>query len=597
MTDYVPPLDDLRFVLDEIAELPKILEFEEFNQYSSDDVHGALEEAGRLAASVLAPLNRLGDTEPAVLQKDGRVTHPDGFVKAYKTYSDAGWGGVSFPEEYGGGGMPGLVGVAMQELVCAANISFAMCPGLTSGAIEAILHHGSEELKETYLPKLVAGEWTGTMNLTESQAGSDVGALTTKAIKQDDGTYRIRGNKIFISFGEHEWAENIIHLVLARTPDAPPGTKGISLFIVPKVLVKDDGSLGEHNNVVCTGIEHKLGIKASPTCSLSFDDSVGYLVGDENRGMKYMFTMMNRARLGVGLQGLAVGERSQQDAVAYANERRQGRALDETEDGQSLIIRHPDVKRMLLANRVQLDAVRALLLYNAAMLDRRVYGPEEERARAGEWEDMLIPMTKAWGTDVGMDVTSTTVQVLGGMGYIEESGAPQYMRDARIFPIYEGTNGIQAMDLLFRKLTMRGGGAIMDTIAEFKQTVADLDSLGDEAKSLRDRLDQGIKDLEQAVQWLMEHALANPRDGLAGATPFLRLMSLVTGGWLLAKGVLAAKRLIDDGKDDYSEGYLAAKLPLANFYADHFLSGTTSLLGPVCAGVEELDEVQDAVLG
>jgi 3-(methylthio)propanoyl-CoA dehydrogenase len=437
MAEYSAPVRDMRFVLEHLVDLASVAALPPFDHVEPDGVFAVLEEYARFMEDVVAPLNRIGDVQGSVRNEEGSVTTPDGFKAAYDAYVDGGWGAVPFPPEYGGGGFPWLVGTALQEVLTSANLSFSMCPLLNQGAIEMLLHHAAEEQREVYLPKMVTGQWAGTMNLTEPQAGSDVGALTTKAVRQDDGSYRITGTKIFITFGEHDLAENIVHLVLARTPDAPPGTKGISCFIVPKHLVADDGSLGARNDVMCVSIEHKMGIKASPTCVLSYGEqgegAVGYLIGEENAGMRYMFTMMNNARLSVGLQGLALAERAFQMAVAYAKERRQGRAPGAPAGEQSPIVDHPDVRRMLLTMRASIGALRGVIYANAAAMDRAQHHPDEAtRATCQEIADLLTPVSKGWGTDLGVELTSLAIQVFGGMGYIEETGVAQHYRDARI---------------------------------------------------------------------------------------------------------------------------------------------------------------------
>jgi len=535
MAEYTAPLRDMRFALDHLAGLDEVMALEGFGHVDHDGVLSILEEFARFMEDKVAPLNRVGDLQSSVRNDDGTVTTPDGFKEAYAEYVEAGWGGVALPEDYGGGGFPWLVGVAMQEILTSANMAFSMLPLLSQGAIDMLLHYASEEQKETYLPKMVTGEWSGTMNLTEPQAGSDVGALTTKAVKQDDGTYRITGTKIFISFGEHDMADNIIHLVLARTPDAPPGTKGISCFIVPKVLLDDDGSLGERNDVTCVSLEHKMGIKASPTCVLAYGDqgdgAVGYLIGEENAGMRYMFKMMNNARLSVGLEGLSLAERAYQMALAYAHERHQGRAPGAAAGVQSPIIDHPDVRRMLLTMRAQIEALRGVIYLNAAAIDRATRGATEEDRNTGqELADILTPLSKAWGTDLGVEITSLAIQVYGGMGYIEETGVAQHFRDARIAPIYEGTNGIQAMDLVGRKLPMRGGAAVGDFIDRIEAIDDQLAAAGEDLSSIRNGLTKGVVALRTATTWLLEHGLADPLNALAGATPYLRLFSVVTGG-------------------------------------------------------------------
>src|SRR5829696_4211037 len=415
MSEYSAPLDDMRFVLENVVDLAGLAALPGYEHADPETVFGVLEESGRFFAQVFGPLNRVGDTQHSRRNGDGSVTTPEGFARAYQRYVDAGWAGVPFPPEYGGGGFPWLVAIAMQEMLTSANMAFSLCPLLTQGAIDMLLHYGSEEQRETYLPKMVTGEWSGTMNLTEPQAGSDVGALTTKAVPVDDGSWRITGQKIFITYGEHDLADNIVHLVLARVPDAPPGTRGISCFIVPKFLVNDDGSLGARNAVECVSIEHKMGINASPTCVMAYDGAVGHLIGEPNQGMRYMFTMMNNARLSVGLEGLAVGHRAYQQAVAYANERRQGKAPGAAADAP--IVEHADVRRMLLTMKAHLEALRGIAFLNGEGIDLSRAGVDEAvRAAGQERADILTPITKGWGTDVGVALTSLAVQVHGGMG-------------------------------------------------------------------------------------------------------------------------------------------------------------------------------------
>src|SRR5688500_1719128 len=592
MPEYTAPLRDIRFVLEHLVDLPSIAALPGFEHVDADAVYSVLEENARFMEDLVAPLNRIGDTQGSVRNDDGSVTTPEGFREAYKAYVDAGWNGVAFPAGYGGGGFPWLVGVAMQEILTSANMAFSMCPLLNQGAVDMLLHHASEEHKETYLPKMITGEWTGTMNLTEPQAGSDVGALTTKAVPQDDGTYRITGTKIFITFGEHDLSENIVHLVLARTPEAPPGTKGISCFIVPKHLVNDDGTLGERNDVTCVSIEHKMGIKASPTCVLSYGDqgegAVGYLIGEENAGMRYMFTMMNNARLSVGLEGLSLAERAFQMALAYAKERRQGRAPGAPAGEQSLIVEHPDVRRMLLTQKASIEALRGIIYANAAAMDRAVHH-EDEAVRAGSAElaDILTPVSKGWGTDLGVELTSLALQVFGGMGYIEETGVAQHFRDARIAPIYEGTNGIQAMDLVGRKLPMRGGAAIADYLAYIDATVEDLAGAGDDLASIRSNLAEALAAVRTATGWLLANGMANPLDALAGATPYLRLFSLVTGGWTMALQAQKATALLADATGD-DKAFLEGKVLTARFFCEQLLPQAAGLAPAVTATSRDL---------
>jgi alkylation response protein AidB-like acyl-CoA dehydrogenase len=598
MADYAPPLQDISFVLDHLVDLDELCQFEPFKHVDATTISDVVAEYGRFVAEVVAPLNRSGDEQGAVHDPaTNAVTLPDGFVDAYRQYVEAGWGGVSFDPAYGGGGFPWLVGIVTQELLTSANVAFSMSPLLTQGAIEMLVHHGSEEQREVYLPRMVTGEWTGTMNLTEPQAGSDVGAVRTRAVPQGDGTYRITGTKIFITFGEHDEADNIIHLVLARLPDAPPGTKGISCFIVPKVLVRDDGSPGERNDVRCVSIEHKLGIKASPTCVMSYGDeggAVGYLIGEPNEGMRYMFTMMNNARLAVGLEGLAVSERAYQDAVAYARERRQGRAPGAPAGEPSLIIEHPDVRRMLLTMKALIEAMRAIVYVQAGSIDVANHHPDADiREYRRHQVELLTPIAKAWCTDMGVEVTSLAIQVFGGMGYIEESGVTQHFRDARIMPIYEGTNGIQAMDLVGRKLPLEGGGVV----AEFLSQIAMLDPAllraGEELAGVRSRLAEALTQLADTTNWIMRHGTADPRDALAGATPYLRMFSLVTAGWLMARSALAAQAALAeagaDGQVDPDErAFLEAKVVTARFFCEQLLPQVGGLVSAVQAGHADL---------
>jgi alkylation response protein AidB-like acyl-CoA dehydrogenase len=589
MADYSAPLDDIRFVLDHLAGLGDLAALDGFGHAEPEVVHGVLEECARFMQNEVAPLNRVGDIETSVWHQDGSVTTPTGFIDAYKGYVAAGWGGVPFPEEFGGGGFPWLVGIAMQEMMTASNEAFSMAPLLSQGAIDALLAHGDETIKETWLPRMVSGEWTATMNLSEPQAGSDVGAVRTRAERQDDGTYRITGTKIWISWGEHDLADNIVHLVLARTPEAPPGTKGISMFIVPKFLIDDDGAITDRNGVVCQSIEHKLGIKASPTCVLDYDGATGYLVGEENRGMAYMFTMMNNARLSVGLQGLAVGDRAYQDARQYANERQQGRAVGAPAGEQSLIIEHPDVRRMLLTMKAQLEALRCLIYATAQGIDVAHRHPDEHaRTVAQERVDLLIPVCKGWGTDLGVDITSTAIQVFGGMGYVEETGVAQHFRDARIAPIYEGTNGIQAMDLVGRKLPMRAGGVVKDFLADVGAVVEELRAAGDEYGVIADALADALGSLDESTDWLMANGLDDVRHALAGATPYLRQFGIVAGGWLLARSALAAKALLEGDGGGFDRDFLAAKFTTTRFYATQLLPQARGLVGAVTAGYDDL---------
>ncbi|QYG93930.1 acyl-CoA dehydrogenase [Iamia sp. SCSIO 61187] len=589
MPEYSAPLDDIRFALEGLVDLDGLTKLAPYTEVDADSVFGVLEEFGRLMADVWAPTNQVGDEQTTRLE-DGEVVVPDGFVAAYEAYAEAGWGAVPFDPAYGGGGFPWAVGIAMQEMLNSANMALAMAPLLTQGAIDALLHHGSEEQREVYLKKMVSGEWTGSMNLTEPDAGSDVGALRTKAVRQDDGSYRITGSKIFITWGEHPFTDNIVHLVLARTPDAPAGTKGISCFIVPKYLVGDDGTLGERNDVTVTSLEHKMGIRASATCSLSFGDAgegaVGFLIGEENAGMRYMFTMMNNARLGVGVEGLGLAERSYQQAVAYAKERKQGFAPGAARGEKSFIVDHPDVRRMLLTMRSTTEAMRALCYLVAEKIDVAKHAADEAvRAEAQEQVDLLIPLAKSWCTDEAERVTSIGIQVHGGMGFIEETGAAQHYRDAKITQIYEGTNGIQAMDLVGRKMPMRAGGVFTDQIARMRSTVADIEGVA-ELADVHDELARAIDVAESVGQQLMTEGLADPVVALSVASPFQRLLSLTVAGWLMARQAqLAAQRLAaGDGDADF----LTQKLVTARFFARNVLPEVHGLAAPASSGKDDL---------
>jgi alkylation response protein AidB-like acyl-CoA dehydrogenase len=539
---------------------------------------------------VWAPTNAVGDEEGTEVEGD-TVRLPQPFKAAYRAYADAGWGAVPFDEAYGGGGFPWLVGIVLQEMLNSANMALAMAPLLTQGAIDAILHHGNEEQKEKYLLKMVSGEWTGSMNLTEPDAGSDVGALRTKAVKQDDGSYRISGQKIFITFGEHDFTDNIVHLVLARTPDAPTGTKGISCFIVPKFMVGDDGTLGERNDVHVVSVEHKMGIKGSPTCVLAYGDNsdgaVGFLIGEENAGMRYMFTMMNNARLGVGVEGLGLAERSYQHALAYARERTQGYAPGAARGEKSLIVEHPDVRRMLMTMKSYTEAMRVLSYKVAEQIDvARHGGDEATRTAAEEMVDLLIPLAKSFCTDVAETVTSIGIQVHGGMGFIEETGVAQFYRDAKITQIYEGTNGIQAMDLVGRKLPMRAGGVYQDQVDRMKATLAELAEGGDELASIHRELASAIDALEDATGWILAEGMADPAQALSAASPYQRLFATTAAGWLMGVQALAAKQLIDTGHADAEVAKV--KLVTARFYAQHLLPQVHGLVAPVRAGKGDL---------
>jgi alkylation response protein AidB-like acyl-CoA dehydrogenase len=583
VTEYRAPIDEIRHTLRHVADLDSVAALEGFEHSDPATVEGLLDEAGRFFADVVAPLNRDGDVIGTVRNDDGTTTTPPGFVDAYARYVEAGWSTVGFPGDYDGGGFPWVVNLAIQEMMTSANFSFSLCPMLTQGAIDALLHYGSEDQKETYLRRMVAGEWTGTMNMTEPDAGSDVGALTTKAVPADDGSWRITGQKIYISWGEHDMVDNIVHLVLARTPDSPPGTKGISLFLVPKYFVNDDGSLGEANDVRCVSIEHKMGLRASPTCVMSFGDeggATGWLVGEEHQGMRVMFTMMNNARLAVGLEGVGLSERAYQQALAFAHERRQGRAPGADPSTPSAIVEHPDVQRMLLDMRASTSAIRALCYRNAAAIDRAsAAATEEERTEADQLAALLTPLSKAWSTDLACEITSIGIQVHGGMGYIEETGAAQHFRDARITPIYEGTNGIQAIDLVGRKVPMDGGAVVrrhLDSMRSTAEKAAGVEGLEAAATHLHAALDA----VTAVTEWLLDDQ-ADPARRLPGATTYLEMLAVTTGGELLLTGALSVLAASGEGADDDA---FADRATLARFFAAHRLARVPGM----SAGVTEV---------
>jgi 3-(methylthio)propanoyl-CoA dehydrogenase len=588
---YSAPVRDMLFVLETVCDLEGLSRLEGYDHADPETVRGLLEEAGRFVSEVIAPLNRVGDRQGSRLV-DGAVVTPDGFKEAYGSFVAAGWPGAHMPAEWGGGGLPRAVGVAIQEMVTSASMAFSLCPLLTQAGIEALAAHGTPEQQDTYLTKLVTGEWAGTMQLTEPQAGSDVGALTTKAIRQEDGTYRLFGTKIFITWGDHDMTGNIVHLVLARTPGAAPGTKGISLFLVPKFLLGPDGSLGARNDVEIVSLEHKMGIHASPTCVMSFgeggDGALGYLIGEEQQGMRLMFTMMNNARLGVGIEGVAIAERAYQQALSFSQERRQGRATGATES--SVIIEHPDVRRMLLTQKALIDAMRALLYYEASLLDLADRHPDPDvAARSAERADLFTPVAKAWCTDLGVELTSLALQVHGGMGYVEETGVAQYMRDSRIAPIYEGTNGIQAIDLVARKLPMSDGGVIDDLLEDIGSAVSGLREGGMSREA--EALGAALAAVRDATAWLLGRRPEEPDDALAGATPYLKMLGLTIGGWLLGREALALpERPTEDG------GWLEAKAATFSFYATQLLPQVTGLLPAVVAGAAPLFAIEPKYL-
>ncbi len=584
---YSAPAKHIRFALDSVANLPSLYGNSAFPELSADVVDAVLEEAGRFAGEVLAPLNKAGDQEGALLE-NGKVRLPKGFADAYKAFVAAGWNSITGSSDFGGQGLPHVVGLAVQELWQSANMAFGLCPILSQGSIEALTVHGTPELKRIYLPKLISGQWTGTMNLTEPHAGSDVGAIRAKAVKQADGSYKITGTKIFITWGEHDAAENIIHLVLARLPDAPLGTRGISLFLVPKLLVKPDGGLGPHNDLRCVGLEHKLGIHGSPTCVMSFGDgggATGFLIGHENKGMSAMFTMMNSARLNVGVQGVAMAERSYQQALAFARERRQGKPFGLQHDTLEMtpIIFHADVRRMLLTQKALIEAGRSICLANAVAIDLARHGETQGlRQAAKAREELLTPISKAWCTDMAVEATSIGIQVHGGMGFIEETGAAQHYRDARITPIYEGTNGIQAIDLIGRKLALDGGEAVRSFLGEVSATALQCAQSSGALHSIGGELVRAHKAAESATTWLQTQMGASPSEALPGATPYLRMMGLLAGAHYLARGAIAATQRLDAG--DADRVFLNTRVCVAQFFAEQLLPLAEGLLGPVTRG-------------
>ncbi len=584
MSTYRAPLKDMRFAIREIAGLSEVAALPGCEEVNTELVDAVLGEAARFAQEVLDPLNREGDRTGAKLA-DGKVIAPPGFKEAYRKFTEAGWNGLSGQTEFGGQGLPHIVAMPVQEMWNSACMSFCLAPMLTSGVLEALKRHGSPEQLQRYASRLTSGEWAGTMNLTEPQAGSDLSAVRTLAVPEGDH-YRIRGTKIFITWGEHEMTENIVHLLLARLPDAPEGVKGISLFIVPKFLVKPDGSLGERNDVRCVSIEHKLGIHASPTCVLAYGDAkgaVGYLVGEPNRGLEYMFTMMNHARLGVGMEGVALAERAYQHAVEYAKMRVQGRDIGQRSGDRVTIIHHPDVRRMLMFMRAQTEAMRALVYYAAAALDRSKHHPDAAEKRRGQaLLDLLTPIVKGWCTEQAIEVASVGIQVHGGMGFVEETGAAQYLRDARITTIYEGTTGIQANDLVGRKVAFEKGATAAAVIAEIRALDAALARAGGELETARANLKQAVDDLEAATHWLVDTYPVDAKAAVAVAVPYLKLFGTVAGGWLMARAALIAQeRAKEPGAD---RDFFAAKFATARFYAEHVLPQAQPLAREVTHG-------------
>jgi acyl-CoA dehydrogenase len=586
---YRAPINDMLLALNHGAGLQAAVKAGHYGDFDADITAAVLEEAGKFASDVLAPLNRIGD-EHGVKLDGGKVTTAPGWPDAYQRWIAAGWNAVSGPEAFGGQGLPLAINAACTEIWSASNLAFGLCPLLTLSAIEALDAHGSDALKKIYLEKLISGEWTGTMQLTEPPAGSDVGALRTRAERATDGSYRIKGTKIFITYGDHDMTDNIVHFVLARLPDAPAGTKGISLFLIPKFLVNADGSLGARNDIYPSGVEHKLGIHASPTCTMTMGDkggAIGYLIGEENRGMLCMFTMMNQARLAVGLEGVGIADRAYQQALAFAQERRQGRAIGSKGDGSDPIIAHPDIKRMLMQMRTLTAAARTICYATAVALDVSVRAKDARvRTDAAARGALLTPIAKAFSSDIGNEVAYLGVQIHGGMGFIEETGAAQHSRDARITSIYEGTNGIQSIDLVTRKLAANNGASVFALIDELSGVATQVERCNDPAfGTTGTKLREALVALDRTSKWLLERVTSKPNEALAGATPYLRLFGATLGGCMLAAEALAAHEAGD------GERYIA----VARFFAENVSVQAPSLERTVTDSAEAVNGA-DAVL-
>ncbi|MFN3438809.1 MAG: acyl-CoA dehydrogenase [Acidovorax sp.] len=589
---YTAPVKDMLFAIEHLANIEQIAQIPGFEDAGLDTAAAVLEECAKFNEGVLAPLNFEGDKNPSSW-KDGVVTTTPGFKEAFRQYGEGGWQGLQHPADFGGQGLPKTIGAACIEMCNSANMSFALCPLLTDGAIEALLTAGSDELKATYLEKLVTGQWTGTMNLTEPQAGSDLALVRTKADPQPDGSYKIFGTKIFITYGEHDMAENIVHLVLARVQGAPEGVKGISLFVVPKFMVNQDGSLGARNDAHCVSIEHKLGIKASPTAVLQFGDNggaIGYLVGQENRGLEYMFIMMNAARYAVGMQGIAISERAYQKAVQYAKDRVQSRPVDGSINASAAIIHHPDVKRMLMTMRATVEGCRAMATVAAAAFDAAHHHPDADTRKQNQaFYEFMVPLVKGYSTETSLEVTSLGVQVHGGMGFIEETGAAQYYRDAKILTIYEGTTAIQANDLVGRKTARDGGQTAKGIAAQIEKTEADLLASGTPAAlAVAKRLTAARKALLDVIDFVAGSTKAQPNAVFAGSVPYLMLAGNVVAGWQLARSLLVAQDLLHKGQD---AAFMRAKITTAQFYADHILVKAPGLRDSIVEGAASVTEL------
>ncbi|RJP72505.1 MAG: acyl-CoA dehydrogenase [Comamonadaceae bacterium] len=584
---YTAPLKDMLFDIEHLARIDQVAQMPGFEDAGLETAQAVLEECAKLNEGVIAPLNWEGDKYPSSFH-DGKVTTTPGFKEAFKQYAEGGWQGLQHPVDFGGQGLPKTIGAACGEILNSANMSFALCPLLTDGAIEALITAGSDELKAIYLEKLVSGQWTGTMNLTEPQAGSDLAAVRSRAEPQPDGSYKVFGTKIFITYGEHDMAENIVHLVLARVTGAPEGVKGISLFVVPKFMVNKDGSLGARNDVHCVSIEHKMGIKASPTAVLQYGDhggAVGYLVGQENRGLEYMFIMMNAARYAVGVQGIAIAERAYQKAVGYAKDRVQSRPVDGSLSAAAPIIHHPDVKRMLMTMRAFTEGCRAMASVAAAAYDAAHHHPDAEvRKQNAAFYEFLVPLVKGYSTEMSLDVTSLGVQVHGGMGFIEETGAAQYYRDAKILTIYEGTTAIQANDLVGRKTARDGGTGAKAIAAQIEKTEAELAKRSSgNARAVHQRLKAAREAFVDVVEFIAANTRSNPNAAFAGSVPYLMLAGNLMAGWQMARALIVAEDLSAKGQDT---AFMQAKITTARFYADHILSRAPGVRDAIVDGAE-----------
>ncbi len=592
---YQAPIQDMLFNMRHVANIDALTQIPAFEDAGFDTAAAVLEECARFNSEVIAPTNRPGDVSPSSW-KDGVVTTAPGFKEAYRQYIEGGWQGLQHDAAHGGQGLPKTIGAACIEMLNSANMSFALCPLLTDGAIEALMTAASDDLKSVYLEKLISGEWTGTMNLTEPQAGSDLALVRSRAEPQPDGTYKVFGTKIYITYGEHDMADNIVHLVLARVAGAPEGVKGISLFVVPKRLVNADGSLGERNDVHCVSIEHKMGIKASPTAVLQYGDhggAVGYLVGEENRGLEYMFIMMNAARYAVGVQGIAVAERAYQKAVSYARDRVQSRPVDGSMPGSAPIIHHPDVKRMLMTMRAYTEGCRALAIAAAAAFDAAHHHPDAETRQVNQrFYEFMVPLVKGYSTEMSLEVTSLGVQVHGGMGFIEETGAAQYYRDAKILTIYEGTTAIQANDLVGRKTARDGGESAKALAARVAETEADLLANGsDDAKAMAHQLGKARQAYLDAVQFIADHSRSNPNAAYAGSVPYLMLSGNLMAGWQMGRALLAAQSAVGQG-GEFSDAFLRNKIATARFYAEHILVKTAGLRDAIVEGADSVTALE-----